>query len=78
MKTFNKFDTFSLTSDKMFPYWTLNRAEREKMNKYQNLKQDLKDNFDLEEIEIIPVILRATGLVKKNIVDLLRNIPREP
>ena len=56
----------------------INRAEREKMNKYQDLKHDLKDTWNLEEVEIIPVIVRATGLGKKNLGDLLQNIPGEP
>ena len=56
----------------------LNRAEREKMNKYQDLKHDLRDTWDLEEIEIIPVIVGATGLVKKNLQEHLRNIPGQP
>ena len=53
----------------------LNRAEREKMNKYQDLKHNLKDTWNLEEVEIIPVIVMAIGLVKKNLADLLRNSP---
>ena len=56
----------------------LNRAEREKMNKCQDLKHNLKDTWNLEEVEIIPVIVRATGLGKKNLGDLLQNIPGEP
>ena len=56
----------------------LNRAEREKVNKYQDLKHDLRDTWDLEEIEIIPVIVGATGLVKSNLSDHLENIPGNP
>ena len=54
------------------------RAEGENMNKYQNLKYDLKDTWNLEVVEIMPVIVGATGLVKKNFSDLLLNILREP
>ena len=50
----------------------------EKKNKYQDLKHDLRDTWDLEEIEIIPVIVGATGLVKKNLQEHLRNIPGQP
>ena len=56
----------------------LNRVEREKQNKYQDLKHDLRDTWDLEEIEIIPVIIGATGLVKKNLSEHLQNIPGNP
>ena len=56
----------------------LNRVEREKQNKYQDLKHDLRDTWDLEEIEIIPVIVGATGLVKNNLSEHLKNIPGNP
>ena len=56
----------------------LNRVEREKQNKYQDLKHDLRDTWDLEEIEIIPVIVGATGLVKNNLSAHLKNIPGNP
>ena len=56
----------------------LNRAEREKLNKYQDLKHDLRDTWDLEEIEIIPVIVGATGLLKNNLSKYLQSIPGEP
>ena len=41
--------------------FALNRAGREKRNKYQDLNHDLKDTWNLEKVEI----LGATGLVKK-------------
>ena len=31
----------------------LNRAEREKINKYQDLKHDLKDTWNLEEVDFL-------------------------
>ena len=43
----------------------LNRAEREKNNKYQDLKNDLRTTWGLRNIELIPVVVGATGLVKK-------------
>ena len=46
----------------------LNRAEREKMNKYQ----DLKDTWNLESVKIIPVIVGATGLLKTTLETSLR------
>ena len=45
----------------------LNRAEREKNNKYQDLKNDLRTTWGLKEIELIPVIVGATGLVKTSL-----------
>ena len=56
----------------------LNRVEREKVNKYQDLKHDLRGTWDLEQIEIIPIIVGATGLVKNNLKDNLDNIPGKP
>ena len=45
----------------------LNRAERTKLNKYQDLKNDLRTTWELEDICIIPVVVGATGLVKANL-----------
>ena len=42
----------------------LNRAERDKITKYQDLKHALKDDWKLKEIEVIPVIIGATGKIK--------------
>ena len=56
----------------------LNRVEREKMNKYQDLKNDLKQTWELEKVEIIPVIVGATGLMKTNLKSYLKSIPGNP
>ena len=56
----------------------LNRAEREKRTKYQGLMYDMKRNWNLREISIIPVIIGATGLMKKNFKNYLSSIPGEP
>ena len=56
----------------------LNRAERQKITKYQDLKNDLKSTWALKEIEIIPVVVGATGLVKKNLRRYLTAIPSSP
>ena len=56
----------------------LNRAEREKMNKYQDLKNDLRQTWELNEIDIIPVIVGATGVVKNNLKSNLALIPGKP
>ena len=56
----------------------LNRAERHKITKYQDLKNDLKDTWALKEIDIIPVVVGATGLVKKNLKQYLQSIPSCP
>ena len=56
----------------------LNRAEREKTNKYQDLKNDLRTTWGLKEIELIPVIVGATGLVKKNLKSNLQAIKGSP
>ena len=56
----------------------LNRAEREKNNKYQDLKNDLRTTWGLKEIELIPVIVGATGLVKNNLKQHLQAIKGSP
>ena len=56
----------------------INRAEREKIHKYQDLKNDLIQTWELENIEIIPVIVGATGLLKTNIKSYLQSIPGSP
>ena len=56
----------------------LNRAEREKVTKYQQLMFDIKRNWRLREVEIIPVIVGATGLVKKSLLEYLQRIPGSP
>ena len=48
----------------------LNRAEREKRTKYQSLMYDMKRNWNLRDISIVPVIIGATGLMKKNFKSL--------
>ena len=43
------------------------------MTKYQNLKSDLRATWLLKEIEIIPLVIGATGLVKKNFKNYLES-----
>ena len=45
----------------------INRAKREKVTKYQDLKNALKDEWELKEIAVIPVIVGATGIMKDNL-----------
>ena len=56
----------------------LNRAEREKNNKYQDLKNDLRTTWGLTNIELIPVVVGATGLVKNNLKEHLHSIIGKP
>ena len=56
----------------------INRAEREKVTKYQDLKNALRDEWELDSIEIIPVIIGATGIMKDNLQDYLDMIPGRP
>ena len=53
----------------------INRAERDKVTKYQGLKNALKDEWKLNEISVIPVIVGATGIMKDNLESYLDNIP---
>ena len=56
----------------------LNRAEREKVTKYQGLMHDMRRNWNLKEISIVPVISGATGLQKKTLKNHLLKIPGKP
>ena len=56
----------------------LNRAERHKVNKYQDPKNDFRQTLELENIDIIPVIVGATGLIKTNLKNYLKDIPGSP
>ena len=56
----------------------INRAEREKVTKYQDLKNALKEEWGLEDISVIPVIVGATGLMKDNLQKYLDTIPGKP
>ena len=56
----------------------LNRAEREKKTKYQALMYDIKRNWNLKEVAIIPVIIGATGMMKNNFKNYLSRIPGDP
>ena len=55
-----------------------NRAEREKVTKYQGLMHDMKRNWNLKEISIVPVISGATALLKKTLKNHLMKIPGKP
>ena len=56
----------------------INRAERDKVTKYQDLKNALKDEWELNEIAVIPVIVGATGIMKDNLQSYLDTIPGKP
>ena len=56
----------------------INRAEREKITKYQDLKNALNDEWELNNIEVIPIIIGATGLMKDNLQLYLDSIPGNP
>jgi len=49
-------------------------TEIRKMTKYQDLKNEVKWSWKLKKAEIIPVIVRVTGMIKKTLTDFLRII----
>ena len=51
------------------------RAEREKISKYQYLKYDLKTTWSLQKIDVIPVVVGATGVVTTRLKEYLKSIP---
>ena len=56
----------------------INQAERVKKTKYLDLMDDLKRSWKLNKIEVTPIIVGATGIVKKNLKDLCESIPGKP
>ena len=44
-----------------------------KNTKYQEPKNDLRISWSLKEIDIIPVVLVAKRILKKNLQDYLKN-----
>ena len=53
----------------------MGRQEREKVVKYQDLKNDMADTYNLQPVDIIPVVIGATGLMKTNLQKYLQLIP---
>ena len=75
----NQQDSSALIIDVSVPNdYGLNRAEREKITKYQDLKNALKEEWELKSIEITPIIIGATGLCKDNLQLYLDAIPGRP
>ena len=56
----------------------LNTAERKKITKYQDLKNDLRTTWELDDIEILPLVIGVTGLIKDNFTETLKKIPGSP
>ena len=51
------------------------RQEREKIVKYQDLKNDIADTHGLQPVDVIPVVIGATGLMKQNLQKYLQLLP---
>ena len=51
------------------------RQEREKVVKYQDLKNDMNDTYQLRTVDIIPVVIGATGIMKKNLQKYIELLP---
>ena len=50
----------------------LNNAEIKNMTKCPNLKKEVKISWKLKKREIVPVIIGATGMMKKNLTEILK------
>ena len=46
-----------------------------KIQKYQHLKNAIKSEWNLGSVELIPVIVGTTGLIKKSLSGYLERIP---
>ena len=45
------------------------------MTKYQDLKNEVKRSWKLKNSKIVPVIAGATGMMTKNLTEILKTIP---
>ena len=54
---------------------TLSLTEWKKTQKYQDLKNAIKNEWNLEKCEVIPVIVGNTGVIKKSLSSYLERIP---
>lgn len=52
----------------------IDRKHREKMEKYAELKREIKDMWKLEEVKIVPIILTSMGLVPISLKNSLDDI----
>ena len=46
-----------------------------KMTKYQDLKNEVKRSWKLKSSKIVPMIIGATRMKKKNLIKILQTIP---
>ena len=53
----------------------IGRQEREKVVKYQDLKNDMQDTYHLRPVDTIPIVIGATGLMKKNLQNYIQRLP---
>ena len=53
----------------------LNNMEIRKMTKYQDRKSEVKRTWKLKSADIVPVISGATGVIKKNLTEILKTLP---
>ena len=75
----NQEDSTALIIDVSVPNdFGINRAERDKITKYQDLKNALRNEWQLKSIDVIPIIIGATGLIKDNLQLYLEAIPGRP
>ena len=45
------------------------------MTKYQDLKNEVKISWKLKNAKVVPVIVGATGMMTKNLTEILKTIP---
>ena len=53
----------------------MNNAEIKKMTKYQDLKHEVKRSWKLKNANVVPLIAGSTGMMKKNLAEILKTIP---
>ena len=53
----------------------INNTEIKKMMKYQHRKNEVKRLWKRKSTKIVPLIIGATGMMKKNLTEILKTIP---
>ena len=72
----NKTESICLIIEVGVPWDTgISAYEREKELKYQTLKYEIRRMWNVQDVIVIPVVIGATGVIKKSLNDNLQKLP---
>ena len=53
----------------------IGRQERETFVKFEDLKNDISDTYSLQPVDIVPIVIGATGAMKRNLQNYIKLLP---